>query len=348
MRLILLTCAIGLALSPLGTSGQVPTGAAQVVGRVIDAETNTPIAGARVSVGPVFRGPRETRFWPPAPGSPGGAVNTLTDEDGRFVLDGVPLGEVSVLVHKPGFAEGRPGQSTLVNISLRRGGVLSGRVLDERGEPLPDIRVTALRRMPGRGDSLTMTGAGPGAAVTNDLGEFRIAGLAAGDYVLSGTPLPQMSISGGGAGPKTTWALTYYPGTTNQPEAQAVTLPQGETVPGLEFRLISSPAFRVTGTVVDEAGKPLANAMVSLSAPRLDRGTFVPPAIARTKPDGTFTIGGVSAGRYVVSATRMARPESGATTMIAIGAPAGGAGVQEINVDGADVTGLKVIVATRQ
>ncbi len=343
MRAILLSCAITLALPTLPVIAQSRAGNAQVVGRIIDAQTNAPVAGARVSVTPVFRGTRDPRFRPPASGTPGGALNTVTDADGRFVLDDVPLGEVRVAAHKPGFADPvaqpvmtRAGWETVVNFFLRQGGVLSGRILDQRGEPLSGIRVMVMRRILGR-DDLAMGGPG---SVSDRVGEFRLDGLAAGEYALTGSAqsgIPLRGIDAGGA--RMTWAPTYYPGTANQSEAQSLTLSQGETVTGLEFRMIAAPVFRVTGIAVDESGMPVADAVVSLERTRTSRQGFPARlAIDHTKSDGTFAIGGVIAGTYIVSAGLIPRPGS-ASAMVRL-SPG-----QEVLVDGADVTGVKAIVA---
>ena len=163
----------------------------QITGRVIDADSKAPIAGVRVQLGQM-RPPTQGSFIPP--------VVSTTDEQGLFTFSFVTPGRVRLTAQKQGYVfEPRDAsvvdvvanQMFTVELTLRRGGVLAGRILDERGEPLSDMRVAALRRMPDRGNRVMFAGGpmGPGGS-TNDLGEFRLAGLAPGEYTITATPMP--------------------------------------------------------------------------------------------------------------------------------------------------------------
>ena len=55
-------------------------------------------------------------------------------------------------------------------------GILTGRVLDEDGDPMANVEVNVLRR---KGSAFESSG----SAHTNDLGEYRIGGLLAGKYL---------------------------------------------------------------------------------------------------------------------------------------------------------------------
>ena len=67
-----------------------------------------------------------------------------------------------------------------IDFTLPRGAVITGRVLDEYGEPIADVQVSALR------NQFTALGRRPvnAAAIcaTNDIGEFRLFGLSPGQY----------------------------------------------------------------------------------------------------------------------------------------------------------------------
>ena len=68
---------------------------------------------------------------------------------------------------------------------MPRGSVISGRVLDEFGEPVADAMVNAMRSAWTAGRrKLQPTGR---SAQTNDLGQYRIYGLPPGDYYVSAT-----------------------------------------------------------------------------------------------------------------------------------------------------------------
>jgi Carboxypeptidase regulatory-like domain len=332
---------------------QPAASSAQVVGRVVDADSKAPIAGARVMLAPV-RTPRS----PVAPMTP---VSTLTDNRGRFAFADIEAGRFRVTVLRAGYVfdpinaptvDLHPGQPSSLDIALSRGAVLTGRILDQQGEPLPDVRVSALRRMPDRGDRFVM--AAPAHATTNDLGEFRVSGLLPGEYVLMADAQPIGPFTRtllAPSSPAVTWAPTYYPGTTNQADAQIVVLQQADTVTDLEFRMVSAPAYRVSGIAVDASGKPVAEVMILLRPTGdISQRGFTPPLSASSKVDGTFTISGVIAGNYAIYARRIVHFSSGGGSSISmVGGRSGGiAGVspleQQITVDGADVSGINVIV----
>ena len=70
-------------------------------------------------------------------------------------------------------------------IPLPRGGVITGRVTDETGEALARVQVYTLFFPPGSTRGQRMGSGGQ----TDDLGQFRLYGLAPGDYsVVGGGP----------------------------------------------------------------------------------------------------------------------------------------------------------------
>lgn len=184
---------------------------------------------------------------------------------------------------------------------------------------------------------------------TNDLGEFRIAGLRADEYVVMATPVSPPPFERASAAADRALAATYYPGTADRGVATVVTLDWGETVDGLNFQMVSAPAFRISGVVVDEEGRGLADVMLLLMDLRQDAAPT--PAMGRTNHDGSFLIGGIVSGAYRLSAVTPAMQSS-----VVGGIPVGGApGVPrgssmpaplDVRVDNADVTGLKIVLPT--
>ena len=95
------------------------------------------------------------------------------------------------------FERGRPleianGQMIdRVDFALSRGSVISGRVTDVLGEPVPGIHMLAMRyRYMPTGDRQLVPASPSGSfkTVTNDLGEFRVSGLMPVLYLLSANP----------------------------------------------------------------------------------------------------------------------------------------------------------------
>ena len=156
----------------------------RLAGQVVEQGGRTPIANARVTVFSMAR---------PQAGPPQ-IFEATTDAEGRFTLDNVLPGAYRVQASKPGYAmqtfdtqqlivEVLPGQTREgVSVSLSRGGAIAGHVIDSAGEPDAEVQVMAMRRMPGGpGGAGMFVPAGPGAQ-TNDLGEYRLYGLAPGEY----------------------------------------------------------------------------------------------------------------------------------------------------------------------
>jgi protocatechuate 3,4-dioxygenase beta subunit len=163
---------------------QTPKGTAVIVGRVIDGTTGAPIANAAV-------------YWY----TPESAVASLPD--GRFVLRGVPAGRYSAFALKAGYLQGHADQTRLngarrlrpplaegeivtdVVIRMWRPASISGRVIDEAGEPLVNVQVHATRQVMRAGRwTFGPAGGDDGSARTDDRGMYRIDGLPPGRWTV--------------------------------------------------------------------------------------------------------------------------------------------------------------------
>jgi protocatechuate 3,4-dioxygenase beta subunit len=375
----------GLLLTQAAAS--TPT-TGRIVGRIVADGTNAPIADARILVLPSAP-PRPTTAGRGGPFGPGWRpMQAQTDENGRFVIEKVEPGTYRLEVQKTGFApagvEGRgattevaAGKTTEVALALHKGGVIAGKVLDAQGEPLADVRLMAMRRMerpagmPGPPGASTFLVPAPfsGQQQTNDLGEYRIAGLAPGEYYVAATPNGGMSLGGPGTVPASTGkanVTTYYPGTIEQTAATPIKVAAGDTVYNIVFAMQSTPGYRVTGRVVDENGAPVSGAMVMLMGSR-PSGFMGPPGHATSGDDGRFTFTDVASGSYHVNASIPIQVGPGrGSTAIASGGIVGGREVytwtslsgrggattmpqpQDVTVNGADVSGIRVVVQRPQ
>lgn len=184
---LLTACAILLGQQPqMGGRPAQDSRSALVVGQVIDAATNRPLAGAIVAIG-----------GPPGPnGQPRPRV--LTASDGRFVFRDLARGTYSINSTKAGYAEGAHGRARAGGQSIplqvtdgqRIGGItlqmwkhaaITGTVLDESGEPQVGIQVRAYRRAVVSGRRRFVPA---GSAVTDDRGIYRISALLPGDHIV--------------------------------------------------------------------------------------------------------------------------------------------------------------------
>jgi hypothetical protein len=120
---------------------------AHLSGRVVDERTRLPIPGARVSLSSESRNALAPILQ-----------QTITDQDGRYVFEGVAAGQYRVDVRKSGIlplADAVLARTVTIrngqgvenwNVSVQRGGAIAGRILDQFGEPLPDATIRAVRQ----------------------------------------------------------------------------------------------------------------------------------------------------------------------------------------------------------
>jgi protocatechuate 3,4-dioxygenase beta subunit len=307
MSLLIAVVVAALIQSP------APSGAT-LTGQVLEDGTGAAVAGAQVNV---MRAPRER----PAAGTMGVPVrplSTTTDREGRFQVDGLEPGRYRISVQKVGFAmslDAAPpidlgaGERRGIDVRLQRGAVIVGRVLDEAGEPLAEARVMAMRKMPASSTGATarpdlLRPAGP-SAQSNDLGEFRLFGLPAGEYYVQVSPRPDVGPGAASIPRARTLVPTFFPSTSDQAGAEPIALGAGQTSESLVITMVGAPAFHVAGVVVDEAGKPVPNALVRLSQEDA-RGqpvfTMQPWNQVHTDQAGRFSLGNVTPGSYTLLA----------------------------------------------
>ncbi|MGA2334788.1 MAG: carboxypeptidase regulatory-like domain-containing protein [Terriglobales bacterium] len=279
----------------------------------------------------------------------GGNYTAVTDADGYFRVDNVVPARYRMYVEKTGYIEvNRRGHKSEVNIFTVQAGqsledlqlhmlatsVISGRVTDEDGDPMSGVNVVAQRRKPGKaGRETALNGA------TNDLGEYRLAGLFPGQYWIVAIPPPDirdyeqhnqkallgtnLEDSPSEAQPDTRYLTTYYPGTYDAMQATSITVRAGDEMP-VNFTLMPGRAYHIRGTLagVTAAQKPGVE-LVSKA------GDAYRANANEIGPDGQFEVRGVAPGSYVL------RAGAGTGTQLL-------SARQEINVVAADVAGVKL------
>ena len=310
---------VGLALLATawvtGASAQAPQ-TAQLSGRVVAADTGAPLRSSSIRL--VSMKPE------------GGTVIAISDDEGRFELSGVIAAQYSIQVSKPGFVSGTYGLSpdapgpfsvtagqkiSLGDIRLPRAGAIAGRVVDTYGDVVAEAAITAWRvefQTPRSRRVVSVR-----SFQSNDLGEFRLYGLAPGKYYVSAAlkpgPLPD--------------APTFYPGTANVGEAEPVEVKAGQDTFGLTLPLTVAPYGVVTGVVTDSRGAPYTGAVAWLVPARTDGVSVntVQLTGAAADVDGRFRIINVSPGDYRVEIFSRAYLEKiGTTGTVGIGSePAG-------------------------
>jgi Carboxypeptidase regulatory-like domain len=246
---------------------------------------------------------------------------TLSDAQGQYEFRKLAAGRYTLRASKGGYVAlqygqrgprdaGRPielaERQTLekIDISLPRGAVITGRVIDEAGEPVADETVLALTyRMSGGKRRLLPVSAGNRG--TNDIGQYRIFGLPPGDYYVSASGRPDSERWSGDTDADSDetsgYPPTFYPSTPNPAEAQRVTVGIGEEVVA-DIQLLPTRVSRVSGAIVLSNGKAPVGGMVALTSRASDVGMFRGGDGGEIRPDGTFALNGISAGSYLLTA----------------------------------------------
>jgi hypothetical protein len=290
--------------SPAATPG---LGTGTIRGRVVRADTGQPLRKAFVSV---------TNL-----GNVRDEHVATTDGEGRYELKELPAGQYVPAASKNGFVglqygQRYPGESARslqlgegqaidgVDFALGPAGVMAGRVVDETGEPLAGVVVEAL--MPRYVQGVRQLTAADTRDVTDDLGQFRLFGLAPGRWGLRATSpdrAPQLSAL---RTAPSMGAVTYYPSTRDAADARAVQVDAGSELTGLTITVLPARLAAIVGMVrTSDGGVPPARSSLFI-APVRDGGSLTGGDLIR--PDGSFAIPKITPGRYVIG-VRLARAE---------------------------------------
>ena len=281
---------IALLLASLEASAQ--SVAFTIAGRVTSVHDGAPVVRARVTTS-----------------DPDAAV-VLTDDEGRFTVP-MPTRRASaapaspslhLTVTKGGYASlrvpidrTRPAEPLL--IAMQRGAAISGRVLDQHGQPMSRAAVQA---------AALADATVAGTSVTDDRGEYRIWGLPPGRYLV--TAAPSMDRMLGSRGVVTLDDVLEARRTSLKPSGELELRPGDDVRAGDVFVEAADPvrvAFpqrrlprMISGRVIGPDGGGMRDAVVRASA-----GPAGPGAQTTTDARGEFTIGGLATGDYVLEAT---------------------------------------------
>jgi hypothetical protein len=340
---------IALSLSVVPAAARqgspMPDGTSSISGHVLAGDTGKPIRGAVVEI--VIYGNLSGRFR-----------QVLTDADGKFEFKNLPAGHFQVAAQatrylRMQFGQPQPGPAGLLNparaidiaegqafssadFKLSRFCAIEGVVLDEFGDPVPNvaIQVSQVQYAGGRKRLIPAnpsSDAGP-PRPTDDRGRFRVGGLAPGDYYVE-------ALSGAFADPTAAggFAVTFFPGTAKASGATAVSVTPGHDALNLSFTLVPAPMARVAGTLVDAADHAVAGGNLMLVPSERSGASLFMMVRSVAAASGEFVFRNVPPGTYTIQA---------------FGAPVGNAGnlgafafgYRTFTVDGQDLDQLTVKV----
>jgi Carboxypeptidase regulatory-like domain len=238
-------------------------------GSIVNAVTGQPVARATVRM-------IDTRS----------NVTGVTNTSGKWGFSNVDCVEVQLRFERPGFIQRtRIGAPTSgLEIRLTPYSVITGKVVDDQGEP---VRNTQVRAHASTVIDGVRTLQPPVSTTTNDLGEFRLP-VAPGKYIVCARAE--------GALPLPSGAATLYADRCT-PDLLQITS-GGDT--RIDFALVQVPAVHVRGIV---SGLPEGTGVgVILTPAGADQSAGADRA-ATARPSGAFDFSRVAPGSYVMHAS---------------------------------------------
>jgi len=301
---------------------------ASVEGTVINSVTGAPVRKADVTLSNgQITGEMAAMMKQYAKNFPDQTVATrsytaASDAAGKFRFENLPPGAYWLTAKKAGFGDARysakdagggegasfrlsAGQElTQVEVRMAPHGSISGRVLDEDGDPFPTANVSALTYTYVAGRRRLMP---VDMAQTNGRGEFSLSKLPPGRYVICADvqnlqfgdqPAPPPA----DGSPELAYVSTYFPGATDVTQAQTTEIAAGAEVTGLSIPLRKSQVVRIKGKLVDANGDPIKAAQIMLmGGSRI--GSMTMRAV--NDPEGKFEIANLQPGTYTAMVMQM-------------------------------------------
>ncbi len=297
-----------------------------LAGRVTNAVTGEPVKKANLHLEPVAQTPEQRGYM------------TVSTSDGSFQFPGIEPGTYQLMGDRNGFLTSvygakRPGspptkvvlsagqQITNVSFAMMPTGAITGRVMDDDGDPIANASVQVLRRVLANGS----LGYQPqGGATSDDRGEFRVTGLEPGKYILSAffnrqTPNEIPVGSAANTGPVT----TYYPDVLNADNAVPLQMSGGQELRGIDIHVHTAATYAIRGSIV-----PASEAIPQLALALIPEGTnSISASSGIIQSDGKFEVPNVPSGSY-----RMILLDNNHGSALV--------GSQMVHVDGADLNGV--------
>jgi protocatechuate 3,4-dioxygenase beta subunit len=243
----------------------------------------------------------------------------VSDREGNFKFENVPAGDYLMNAMVPGFinddpAFSREGRSiavddgeavTGIELPLRRGALITGRITDANGAPLIEAFVH-LWMIDKQGNENQISATIPSTYIsmnmTDDQGVYRLYGLPAGRYKVSvGQNEKWAYINGQGAD---IYMQTFHPDVIEQAKARVIELGQGEEANNIDIRLSRRlQSYTARGRLVEaESGKPVARKAIRVALVN-ERGEYQgnkPYDNLSSSERGEFRIAGLTSGSYMV------------------------------------------------
>jgi protocatechuate 3,4-dioxygenase beta subunit len=271
----------------------------------------------------------------------GQQLSVSTDEDGKFQAANLQPGLYSVSAYAPGLVSQpntMPGTGEAryyrvgdtVNLTLSKGGVITGTVRDANGEPLVAIPVKLIRVRDANGRPVTSGFSAGQFRLTDDRGIYRLYGLTPGTYLVGAGGATSFFI---GSNTYDSDMPTYYPSSTRDTAAE-VTLRGGEEVTNIDIRYRGERGHTISGTITGLSTDSTISYGISLMLRQASNGAYELSTFVSPSGKPAFSLQGIADGVYLLTAQQ---GSSSGNTFAST--------PRRIVVKGADVTGLELTLA---
>ena len=282
-----------------------PADLCTIQGVVVKAGTGEPLHKATVDARPA--GNRTGKDEPQ-----GGSAET--DAMGRFEVKGLAPGRYYLSAQHNGFVSQQYGQRTPegegamltlspgqrvpdITFQMIPAAVITGHIYDEDGEPVVYAQVLAMRYAYIKGQRQLV---GNAAGATNDLGEFRLFGLAPGQYFVQATLRVNRFEN---AKTQQGYLPIYYPGVSDANRAAPISVRGGDEFSGVDISLQPVRGLAVKGNVLDTGcGTAARGAMVFLREQNPNQNFALPNFMHSVNAQGAFEFSSVTPGSYYLFA----------------------------------------------
>lgn len=242
-------------------------------------------------------------------------VLAVTDANGHFVIGGLDSGRYSIRVERSGYVvqiygrrdEGGAGLDVIlgrgqtltgIDFQLVATGVITGRIVSGENEPLQGLNIEALRSSYIEGQHQFVEAR---HASTNDLGEYRIYGLAPGRYYLIAYEQDNRRVvrSPIDTPPKKRYIPTLFGNVTALKAAILVDVLEGAETSRTDITMLRSEAVDIRGRLATYL-RPLPPFVYLNPA---EDGTYerFQSAEAHVDMEGNFEFDGIIPGSYIVA-----------------------------------------------
>jgi protocatechuate 3,4-dioxygenase beta subunit len=242
---------------------------------------------------------------------------TISDAEGNFKFENIEPGDYRLSGDRSGYRNTEYGakdhrrgstitlgpaqQVTNLSLALMPQAVVSGKVIDQDGDPVEGAMVQLVGEMWERGK---LRHAMQNGSNTNDLGQYRIPNVTPGKYYLlvdrvSGMADNDIPVDPGK--PDIRPVKTFYPEAPTIESATQLDVKAGQDLSGMDIRVLSAPTYHVRGKIVGSVPEGVTGRLGVSASMRgaEDMSSFA--VGSNVAKDRSFDIPGLSPGSYTLN-----------------------------------------------